>query len=160
MICINCFHAKTQVKNSRPHKKQPSTWRRRHCLNCHTTFTTYERPSLEDKSIISPSGTSSPFNIGKLIISISQSFQHNPHSAAFDSFYLAQTVETKLLLHKGELSVDDVLAITHETLSQFDPAAGIQYAAQHGLRVSSRRPGRPFSATAYVSQPDRPSTSR
>ena len=40
MFCIKCFHAKTNVVNSRPKKKNPTVWRRRKCASCNYTFTT------------------------------------------------------------------------------------------------------------------------
>lgn len=143
MICLNCFHAKTRVANSRPHKKQPTVWRRRKCPACRATFTAYERPSLEDQLVISPSSQPQPFNIGKLTISIAKSFQHDKQAADYSSFFLAQTVETKLILRQKEISTDDILAITHETLKNFDAVAALQYAAQHDLITLRRRPGRP-----------------
>ena len=52
MICIYCLHDKTTTPNSRPHKSRPVTWRRHRCPNCKGVFTTYERPSLEDMTIV------------------------------------------------------------------------------------------------------------
>lgn len=143
MICINCFHNKTQVSNSRRHKNSPAVWRRRTCTNCQTVFTTYERPSLDDQLILQHNNQSSPFNIGKLTSSIARSFQHDKQAADFHSYHIAQTIETKLLIRGKQLSVDDIAAITHDTLKQFDPIAALQYAAQHDLVTLKRRPGRP-----------------
>lgn len=142
MKCINCFHVKTSVTNSRPHK-QPSTWRRRRCPECQTVFTTYEKPSLDDHHILDHQGNKTPFNIGRLIISISKSFQHNPAGAKTDSLYLAQTIEAELIMHGKGLSTDDIAAVTHQTIKLYDPVAAIQYAAQHDLVTLAKRPGRP-----------------
>lgn len=142
MKCINCFHVKTSVTNSRPNQS-PLVWRRRSCPHCKSIFTTYEKPSLDDRHILDRDGAKHPFNIGRLIISISKSFHHNPEQAKTDSLYLAETVETKLIMHGKDLSVDDITAITHTTLKQYDPVAAIQYAAQHDLVTLKRRPGRP-----------------
>lgn len=142
MKCINCFHVKTKVTNSRPNQK-PVVWRRRNCPRCKTVFTTYERPSLDERQILDHQGAKSSFNLGRLIISISKSFHHNPSQAKIDSLFLAETVETKLIMHGKDLSVDDISAITHETIKQYDPVAAIQYAAQHDLVILKRRPGRP-----------------
>lgn len=158
MICLNCFHVKTSVTNSRPHK-QPSVWRRRHCKQCGVSFTTYERPSLEDQQVLGRDNTHTPFSIGKLTISIARGFQHNKASADQHSFVLARTVETKLLLRAKSPSADDIAAITHETLKHFDPVAALQYAAQHDLVTTTRRPGRP-SLSFAADRPDQPSSSR
>lgn len=147
MICINCFHTKTRVTNSRPHKKQPTIWRRRQCPQCQAIFTSYERAALDNVPVLHHSGESTAFNIGKLTISIAKSFRHDPDQAAFLSYDLAQTVEAKLLLHGKALSSDDIAAVTHATLQQFDPVAALQYAAAHQLITLKRRRGRP--STSY-----------
>lgn len=156
MICINCFHEKTNVINSRQHKKRSSTWRRRACRNCGAVFTTYETPSLDGRLILNHTEHTQPFNIGKLTISIAKSFQHDTQSANFASFSLAQTVEERLLANVREPSVDDIAAITHSTLKAYDPMAALQYAAQHELITMKRRPGRP--STAYVQPSPDPSS--
>lgn len=147
MICINCFHAKTTVANSRRHKKQPSVWRRRHCPACKTAFTTYERASLDGRLIIGADNELLPFNIGKLTISIAESFRHDKKSADSHSFALAETIETKLLLIDKDLTSIDIASVTHATLKLFDPIAALQYAARHDLIRPNRQPGRP--STSY-----------
>ena len=144
MFCINCFHPATRVVNSRPHKKQPSVWRRRSCPKCRTVFTTYERPSLaENKKIAIPSGETDTFNLGKLVISIANSFTHRPVEAKYHSLWLAQTVEDTLSTEYPVITVNDIAAVTHQVLKQFDELAAVQYAARHGLIASTRRRGRP-----------------
>ena len=151
MICINCFHEKTTVTNSRQHKKHPSVWRRRKCSKCQTVFTTYETPSLDGKLIIDHDKNTRPFNLGKLTISIAKSFQHNPEEADFSSLHLAQTIEERLIIEIREPSVDDITAMTHATLKAYDPIAALQYAAQHELIITKRRPGRPSTDYAQPS---------
>ena len=84
-----------------------------------------------------------PFNIGRLTISIARSFQHNLHAARYDSLRIAETVEAKLLTSGTSLSADDIAAVAHATLKHYDPVAAVQYAAQHDLVTTTRRPGRP-----------------
>jgi transcriptional repressor NrdR len=144
MFCINCFHPTTRVANSRPHKKRPSVWRRRTCPKCQTTFTTYERPSLaENRMITLPSGEAGLFNLGRLVISIASAFTHQPDDAKYHSLWLAQTVEDILSTEYPTITPDDIAAVTHQTLKQFDELAAIQYGARHGLIASTRKRGRP-----------------
>lgn len=144
MFCINCFHKNTLVSNSRPHKKQPQIWRRRKCSSCGASFTTYERPSLADnKPIHKPDGTTTPFNLGKLIISISRSFTHNATEGASSSLWLAQTVEDTLSTQYTTITPEDIEVVTHQVLKRFDELAAVQYAAQHLLISSLKRRGRP-----------------
>lgn len=157
MICINCFHEKTKIVNSRQHKKKPLTWRRHVCNKCGHTFTTHEQPTINDIKVFNKDNQTSNFNIGKLTISIAKSFQHNPHAADFYSYDLALTIQNKLLGHLENLSANLIATITHEVLQRFDQIAALQYAAQHNLITSQRHHrGRPsFSYTADV--PDRSS---
>lgn len=159
MFCINCFHKDTKVSNSRPHKKQPSVWRRRKCLKCSTVFTTYERPSLaENKKIILPNGKTDTFNLGKLIQSVAKAFTHNQHEAEYGALWLAMTVEDMLSSQRETISPDDIAAAAHSTLKRYDQVAAMQYAMQHNLIVSARRRGRP--SLVWHEQPRRESPSR
>lgn len=145
MFCINCFHKKTRVSNSRVSKTQPSVWRRRNCTVCRRVFTTYERPSLaENKLLHLPSGETDIFNLGKLILSIAQSFTHDPQAGEYHSLWLAQTVEDTLSSQREFITPEDIEATTHQVLKRFDELAAVQYAAKHQLITSTkRRRGRP-----------------
>lgn len=144
MFCINCFHMNTNIANSRPNKKQPQVWRRRKCAKCGTIFTTYERPSLaENKPVVLPSGKTTTFNLGKLIISIARAFTHAPYEAEYNALWLAQTVEDTLSTEQETVTPEDIEATTHAVLKRVDELAAIQYAAQHQLISSVRRRGRP-----------------
>lgn len=151
MYCLNCFSKKTSVVNSRPHKNRPQVWRRRTCSTCHTAFTTYERPSLAENMPVSlTDGGTEEFNLGKLIVSISSAFTHAPKSASYDSLWLAYSVEDKLSTEYHRiLTSEDIAAVTHALLRNFDELAAVQYAARHHLIVSTRRrPGRPSTTSA------------
>lgn len=156
MICIYCFHVKTSVSNSRPHKKQPQNWRRRTCTACHKTFTTYERPSSDELLVRRPDDATEGFNLGKLIQSIARASQHNKKQAAYDSLHLARTVELTLITTaNSDYSVTPatISEVTHTVLKRYDELAAMQYAMQHGLIVSVRRRGRP-STTATTHEGD------
>lgn len=132
------------MTNSRPHKKQPSIWRRRKCPNCSTLFTTYERPSLTDNKKISLGNDKEEiFNLGKLIQSIAKAFIHNQKEAEYSSLYLAMGVEDTLSTQRETITPEDIAATTHDVLKQYDHLAAMQYAAQHNLIIAARRRGRP-----------------
>lgn len=144
MFCINCFHPSTNVANSRPNKKQPLVWRRRSCPQCGTAFTTTERPALaHTQTVHLPTGATTPFNVGKLIISLSKAFQHNPQEGELVSLDLAQTIETALLTEIKTITPEDIEVIAHQVLKRYDELAAMQYAAQHQLVTTSKRRGRP-----------------
>lgn len=146
MFCINCFHPSTNVTNSRPNKKEPLVWRRRHCANCNTTFTTRERPSLADNKKVTSKDNNKEFNLGKLTLSIAKAFTHSSKDAQYNSLWLAQSVEDQLSTQRENITPEDISAITHMVLKRFDELAAVQYAAQHGLITSVRRRGRPSLA--------------
>ncbi len=145
MFCINCFHKNTSVANSRPHKKQPTVWRRRKCSKCGEVFTTFERPSLADnKPVVLPSGETDVFNLGKLVISINKAFTHAPEEAEYNALWLAQTVEDTLSTQHTTITPEDIEAVTHQTLKRFDELAAVQYGARHQLISATRQKrGRP-----------------
>lgn len=153
MICIKCFHGKTKITNSRQNKKYPTTWRRHVCDQCGHSFTTYEKPVISF-TITSGKNTKTNFTIGKLIISIARSFQHDKHAADFYSHELATTVQEKLLLQgQHAISTQDIAQATYSILQNFDQMAALQYAAQHNLIASrQKKRGRPsFSYPEHVS---------
>lgn len=149
MICVYCLSQKTSTPNSRPHKKTPQVWRRRHCSTCGHTFTTYERPSLEDIPFQNNDGRPIRFSPGKLIVSIHRALVRI-QDAADASYELARTVEQRLITRYDvslPLTVSAIADETYHTLRQFDELSALQYGAQHGIIVSTRRRGRP-STTA------------
>lgn len=147
MICVNCFHGKTKVTNSRPHKKHSGTWRRRQCESCQTTFTTYEKPALDEAVLIHYSNNkdvTAPFSLSKLTLSIAACFSHDQTMRQLHSLPLAETVEQLLISQVQRPSADDIAATTHQVLKRFDELAALQYAATHGLVSTTRkRRGRP-----------------
>lgn len=149
MICINCFHRNTSVVNSRPHKKEYSVWRRRKCEKCGTIFTTLERPSLSHNVPVASDDGSQPFNLGRLVVSIAESFTHAPAVGKAHALSLAETVEGTLISQLREISKEDIEAATHQVLKRFDELAALQYAAKHQLIVdaSQRRRGRPSAVS-------------
>lgn len=149
MICIKCS-ADTKVANSRPHKKTPGVWRRRHCLSCGTVFTTMELVADNAYSfrVRSADGDMSDFSLPRLLLSIHQALTHRSHPATADeAYWLAQTVAQSIQATATDIIDDSALAEeAFATLSNFDATAGLQYGARHGLiKNTAQKPrrGRP-----------------
>ncbi len=143
MICISCFHPRTKVTNSRPHKKAAGgTWRRRQCVKCNFIFSTLEKPT-DSKLRVSTQADSGhaavPFSLSRLTLSIGRCFGHNVNRGKDSALELAMTVEQALIRSDSEPSKEDVTILTHQTLGHFDSLAAIQYAAQHDLLLSTKR---------------------
>lgn len=146
MICINCFHEKTKVTNSRSPAKKSQTWRRRHCLKCNREFTTYEKPDFSHIDVVYADATRKPYSKGAIVLSIAAAASHDPEIAKFHSYELASTAENRLLGHlegARQLSSAVIAEEIYATLKRFDELTALQYAAQHRLITSVRRRGRP-----------------
>ncbi len=134
MICIYCHHPNTDVKNSRPHKKTASVWRRRHCTQCGQSFTTDELPRFQAIYTVTTGDISESFNRGILLTSIAEAFRHDPSKGRAAAWDLSETII-------NQLTTDDTLSIDAETLRstcrdviyRYDRAAGTQYAIAHQL---------------------------
>jgi len=107
-----------------------------------------------------PDGSTTSFNIGKLIISIADAFAHSPEKASYDALWLAETVESILSTDYAVITPEDIAAVTHQTLKSFDELAAVQYAAKHRLITSVRRRGRPSISPLLREPPTDASPSR
>lgn len=150
MLCTKCFHGKTSVTNSRPHKTSPSIWRRRQCPKCGHIFTTIELPESSETTAIS----GKPFSVARLTVSLANYLGHRGSEAADDASWLAATIQQQLwATHKKKLTVRELIDIVYPVLDRFDAIAGLRYATEHGLisgqqqrprrgrpRISPRRP--------------------
>lgn len=154
MFCINCYYPDTKVTNSRPHKKQPSIWRRRRCQACGLTFTTLESPDISGILHVrnAKTGAVETYEKGVLLISILTAL-HSAGGRPGDAYWLTETVEQHALSylrdHQGtvkHIGTDTLRDLAYETLSAYHQVAGLSYGAAHGLIAGGsqkRRPGRP-----------------
>lgn len=99
----------------------------------------------------SPKLPPTPFNIGRLTISIWRSFLHDSDKGRLAAGDLAQTIASKLTARQA-ISTSDLAQIVHETLDHYDSGAAIAYALQHKLPVAakSRRPKRSSDASYFA----------
>ena len=150
MICIYCFHVKTNITNSRGHVKEAATWRRHTCPQCGRLFSSIERPVMADSYRITNEvvGTDEAYSRTRLTQSLLKSFGHLSGATLYETIdFLADTVERDLIANAyyGALSKDELGMLVYAILKNYDPVAGVQYAAQNGLvtAVSKRKRGRP-----------------
>jgi transcriptional regulator NrdR family protein len=143
MICTKCFHGKTQVTNSRPHKTSPSIWRRRQCLKCSHIFTTLETPDTSEAATIS----GKPFSAPRLTVSLAGYLSHRGNEAPDDASWLVATVQQLMWAeHKKKLTSRELVDMVYPILDRFDAIAGLRYATEHGLisgQQQKPRRGRP-----------------
>jgi len=134
MFCIKCHHTSTKITNSRPHKKQPSIWRRRHCAHCGATFTTLEAVASEGVLTVIAKSGNEPFSFPRLMISLYNSLK-GPKNAPDDAYWLAQTIFETIMTTDSPSAVSAlrVAETTHDVLERFDATAALKYGLAHDL---------------------------
>ncbi len=78
MRCPFCGGDDTQVKDSRPTEDNTAIRRRRHCVDCASRFTTFERVQLRDLTVLKSSGARVAFDRDKLARSITIALRKRP----------------------------------------------------------------------------------
>lgn len=132
MVCVYCGNA-TNVTNSRLHKKLNRVWRRRQCATCHSVFTTIEQADEQRSFMIQASAKQLlPFSRDKLFISLHHACGHR-RTAVPDAAALTDTIVAKLIHERdnGLVTKTEIRRVVLDTLSRFDQAAAIAYAAYH-----------------------------
>lgn len=133
MVCAQCGSKNIKVINSRPQVLTNRIWRRRHCQQCFTVFTTEEsvdyagiwRVKYLDDSL-------EPFLRDKLLISLLRSCQHRKQPLE-DAQGLTDSIIYKLLKQSenGVIERSAIIRVAKVTLSRFDHAASTHYIAHH-----------------------------
>ena len=136
MKCPYCRQATTEIYNSRSTRFGTQTWRRRRCLSCHESFTTYAAPDLSFLKIIKKSGKKERYSRAKLYSGIYGAFLSIPRKeTTVDA--VTDTVEAKILdIKKRELRSDDVARIVLSTLKHFNTTAFVRFLT-HSADLSS-----------------------
>lgn len=129
MKCPFCRAETTDVFNSRPTRFGGQIWRRRRCLECKESFTTYEQPDLAFLKVIKKNGRKQRYSRAKLFSGIYGAFLSIPaKETTVDS--VTDTVEAKLLdTKKRELEATEIAHIVLTTLKHFNTAAFVRYLA-------------------------------
>ncbi len=131
MKCPYCRSTKTEVYNSRSTKSAEQIWRRRRCLSCEKTFTTYEAADLGFLHVTAPSGTTRPYSRSKLFSSLYAAFDRLPgQNDTIDA--VTDTVEAKILdRRQTQLPSADIAEIVLITLKHFHQGAFLRYLGSH-----------------------------
>ncbi len=127
MFCPFCRSDQTDVVNSRPTRAGNQIWRRRKCLHCHESFTTYEQADLGFLKVIKKTGRKERYSRAKLFSGIYGAFLSIPaKETTVDA--ITDTVEAKLLNAKKRLITSNEIAhITLSTLKRFNTAAFVRF---------------------------------
>ena len=129
MKCPYCRQDTTEVYNSRTTRFGTQIWRRRRCLECHESFTTYEAPDLGFLKVIKKTGQKQRYSRAKLYSGIYGAFLSiAAKETTVDA--VTDTIEAKILDTKQTvISTDDIARIVLGTLKHFNTAAFLRYLA-------------------------------
>src|SRR3569833_2276551 len=81
MRCPSCNSLDTQVKDSRPTEDSAVIRRRRVCMACKFSFTTFARVQLRELTVITRNGRRVPFDRDTLVRSLQISLRKRPVEA-------------------------------------------------------------------------------
>ena len=131
MKCPFCRQDTTEVYNSRSTRFGTQIWRRRKCLSCHESFTTYEAPDLSFLKIVKKTGKKQRYSRAKLYSGIYGAFLSiAAKETTIDS--VTDTIEAKLLdTKKAELNSAEVATVVLTTLKHFNTSAFLRYLTYH-----------------------------
>ncbi len=129
MKCPYCRQDTTDVFNTRSTRFGTQIWRRRRCLACRESFTTYEQADLGFLKVIKKTGKRQRYSRAKLFSGIYGAFLQIPAKEnTVDG--VTDTVEAKILdLRQNEISSAEIAAIVMTTLKNCNTAAFVRYLA-------------------------------
>ena len=133
MICVQCGSKNIKVTNSRPQVWTNRIWRRRHCQQCFTVFTTEESIDYSGAWRVKyPDNDLQPFLRDKLLVSVLRSCGHRKNPLE-DAQGLTDSIIYRLLkqTQDGIIEKDTIIQITKVALNRFDTAASVHYTAHH-----------------------------
>jgi transcriptional repressor NrdR len=127
MKCPYCRSETTDVFNSRPTRFGSQIWRRRRCLSCRESFTTYEAVDLSFIEVTKTSRRHEGYSRAKLYASIYAAFLDvDGKQGVIDA--VTDTVEAKLLdSHTSPIASKAIAEIVLQTLKHFNTAAFVRY---------------------------------
>ena len=129
MRCPFCFHADSQVKDSRPTEDGASIRRRRQCESCGARFSTFERVQLRDLTVVKKNGDRESFDRSKLEHSIAIAARKRPVTTE-QIERLVSSVQRQLETSgESEVAAARVGEMVMDGLQQLDSVAYIRFAS-------------------------------
>lgn len=134
MNCPFCGSENVKVTNTRLTRKQTETWRRRLCLNCKESFTTYERIDLSYLIVEKNDGRKVYYNRAKLFSGIYHCAINLKGVDRGDMGVLAEQitnqVENKILIKRTKtITTKQIFNLTSEILKTTEPGVYLHYLA-------------------------------
>lgn len=132
MKCPFCGSTEMIVSNSRETYNGYSTWRRRKCIHCLNTFTTYETVNLNYIIVIKKDSSKQRYSHEKLFSSILNSFiklkNVDTGDCAKNANHCIKEVEKKMIEKKRKaISTKEIFDLTTQVLIEEDIRAAMNY---------------------------------
>jgi transcriptional repressor NrdR len=129
MRCPFCGSEDTQVKDSRPAEDGGAIRRRRSCPTCNNRFTTFERVTLRELTVVKSDGRREPFDRDKLARSIRVALRKRPvEEDRIDR--IVNTIQRRLDGEvENEVPARRVGELVMETLKEVDQVAYVRFAS-------------------------------
>jgi transcriptional repressor NrdR len=129
MRCPFCGSEDTQVKDSRPADDGAAIRRRRFCPGCGNRFTTFERVTLRELTVVKTDGRRVPFDRDKLARSIRVALRKRPVDAEkIDR--VVNGIQRRLEMEsEAEITSRRIGEVVMETLRDVDQVAYVRFAS-------------------------------
>lgn len=129
MRCPFCGDDETMVKDSRPTEDNTAIRRRRHCPNCGSRFTTFERIHLRELAVIKKSGARVPFDRDKLTRSIELAIRKRPVDSERMERIITGIIRRLESLGETEIPSSVVGEMVMDALANLDQVAYVRFAS-------------------------------
>ncbi len=139
MRCPACYHAETDVVDSRAIQEGRRVRRRRVCEKCRFRFSTYEEMEVLDLVVIKRDGREEPYDRKKLEIGLWKALEKRPITAekmekllgGVEREIALKTRATRSNGHAGRRVIDSktIGEIAIRSLKKFDPVAYLRFAS-------------------------------
>ncbi len=129
MNCPFCSHADTQVKDSRPTEDGQTIRRRRSCPSCGQRFTTVERVSLRELTVVKSDGRRVSFDRDKLTRSITTALRKRQVADERVDRIVTGIVRQLEASGETEIPTSQIGALVMTTLKEVDEVAYVRFAS-------------------------------
>lgn len=129
MKCPFCGKPDTQVKDSRPSEDGLTIRRRRHCPDCSSRFTTFERVQLRELTVIKSDGERRPFDRDKITRSIQLAVRKRPVTPEQVDQLVSRIVHKLETSGESEVASSTIGKMVMEGLMELDEVAYIRFAS-------------------------------
>ncbi|HXP12999.1 MAG: transcriptional regulator NrdR [Stellaceae bacterium] len=129
MRCPFCGCEDTQVKDSRPTDDKAAIRRRRLCPNCAARFTTFERVTLRELTVVKKNGQREPFVRDKLARSVQIALRKRPVEPERIERAINSIVRQLESSGETEIKSDMIGELVMETLKTLDQVAFVRFAS-------------------------------